>query len=99
MRRVSSQSEDGGRTYIEEDRIFANLTAGVRAPGAGSLSTERKRGSHRYALARKKPKPVIQHEACYQNEPNKDKWPYQSVQKFFKKVKKKLVTPGNVDNA
>jgi len=42
---------------------------------------------------------VIQHEACYQNEPNKDKWPYQSVQKFFKKVKKKLVTPGNVDNA
>ena len=45
------------------------------------------------------PKRVIQHEACYQNEPNKDKWPYQSVQKFFKKVKKKLVTPGNVDNA
>jgi len=34
MRPVSSQSEDGGRTYIEENRIFANLTAGgVRARG------------------------------------------------------------------
>jgi hypothetical protein len=39
------------------------------------------------------PKWVIQHEACYQNQPSSDKWPCQPVQKFFKKVKKKLVTP------
>jgi len=42
------------------------------------------------------PKRVIQHEVCYQisqNEPNIDKWPSQAVQKFFKKMKKKLVTP------
>src|SRR5437588_8127856 len=32
MRPVSSQSEDGGRTYIEENRIFANLTAGGYVP-------------------------------------------------------------------
>jgi len=35
-------------------------------------------------------------EACYQIakiEPNIDKWPWRAVQKNFKKVKKKLVTP------
>jgi hypothetical protein len=42
------------------------------------------------------PKRLIQHEACYQitqSEPSTDKWLSLSVQKFFKKVKKKLVTP------
>jgi len=35
-------------------------------------------------------------EACYQTtkiEPNIDKWPSRAVQKNFKKMKKKLVTP------
>jgi len=41
-------------------------------------------------------------EACYQIakiELNIDKRPLLAVQKIFKKVKKKLVTPRNVDNA
>jgi hypothetical protein len=59
---------------------------------AGRLSAIQAEAAHSLG----QPKRVIQHEVCYQisqNEPNIDKWPSQAVQKFFKKMKKKLVTP------
>ena len=71
--------ELGGASLLY--REIRETAASVLPTGGGVLS------------AAETPNRLIQHEACYQNEPHIDKWPCQAVQKFFKKVKKKLVTP------
>ena len=79
--------------YLYRNRIYDQTSQLGYLPVAGSLSSERGQG---ISPCSHKRKCVIEHEACYQtgkNEPNIDKCPAEPFKNFFKKVKKKLVTP------